>query len=131
MAVFEFLDHFLLAVKSCNNTESDYIEGRPLIKNGRARSLRPLDEFFIVMRRLRQGFLEDHLAQLFKVSASTVCTIFITWVNFMFFKFGQMNIWPIRKVMNAMPESSKGRYKSTRVIMTVLRLDVKRQAACS
>ena len=49
----------------------------------------------------------------------------------MFFKFGQMNIWPIRKVMNAMPESSKGRYKSTRVIMTVLRLDVKHQAACS
>ena len=131
MAVFEYLDHFLLAVKNCNNTESDYIEGRPLIKNGRARSLRPLDEFFIVMRRLRQGFLEDHLAQLFKVSASTVCTIFITWVNFMFFKFGQMNIWPIRKVMNAMPKSSKGRYKSTRVIMTVLRLDVKRQAACS
>ena len=46
MAVFEYLDHFLLAVKNCNNTESDYIEGRPLIKNGRARSLRPLDEFF-------------------------------------------------------------------------------------
>ena len=46
MAVFEFPDHFLLAVKNCNKTESDYIEGRPLIKNGRARSLRPLDEFF-------------------------------------------------------------------------------------
>ena len=80
-------------------------------------SLRPLDEFFIVMCRLRQGFPEDHLAQLFNVSASTVRRIFVTWVNFMFFKFGQINIWPSRKVIDTMPKSFKGRYKSTRVII--------------
>ena len=69
------------------------------------------------MCRLRQGFPEDHLAQLFNESASTVSRIFITWVNFMFFKFGQINIWPSRKVINAMPEPFKGRYKSIRVIV--------------
>ena len=31
--------------KTDNNTESDYSEGRLLTKTGRARSLRPLDEF--------------------------------------------------------------------------------------
>lgn len=98
-------------------TESDYSESRLLTKKGRARSLRPLDEFLIVMCRLRQGFLEDHLAQLFNVSASTVSRIFITWVNFMFCKFGQINIWPSRKVIDTMPKSFKGRYKSTRVII--------------
>jgi TolA-binding protein len=36
-------------------------------KKGRARSLRPVDEFFIVMCRLRQGLHEDHLARLFNV----------------------------------------------------------------
>ena len=71
----------------------------------------------MVMCRLRQGFPEDHLAQLFNVSASTVRRIFVTWVNFMFFKFGQINIWPSRKVINAMPEPFKGRYKSIRVIV--------------
>lgn len=70
------------------------------------------------MCRLRQGFPEDHLAQLFNVSASTVSRIIITWVNFMFFKFGQINIWPSRKVIDTtMPESFKGKYKSTRVII--------------
>ena len=72
----------------------------------------------MVMCRLRQGFSEDHLAQLFNVSASTVSRIFITWVNFMFFKFGQINIWPSRKVIDTtMPESFKGKYKSIRVII--------------
>ena len=103
--------------KTDNNTESDYSKYRPLTKKGRARSLRPLDEFFIVMCRLRQGFPEDHLLQLFNVSASTVSRIFITWVNFMFFKFGQIDIWPSRKVINKTLKSFKGRYKSTRVII--------------
>ena len=83
-------------------SESDYSESRLLTKKGRARSLRPLDEFFIVMCRLRQGFPEDHLAQLFNVSASTVSRIFITWVNFMFFKFGQINIWLSGKVIDTL-----------------------------
>ena len=58
------------------------------------------------MCRLRQGLPEHHLGQLFDISASTVGRIFITWVNFMFFKFGQINIWPSRKVIDTtMPES--------------------------
>ena len=73
--------------------------------------------FFIVMCRLRQGFLEDHLAQSFNESASAISRIFTIWVNFMFFKFGQIDIWPSRKVINKMLESFKGRYKSTRVII--------------
>ena len=103
--------------KTDNNTESDYSEGRLLKKKGRARSLRSLYEFFLVMCRLRQGFPEDHLAQLFNVSASTASRIFITRVNFMFFKFGQINIWPSRKVIDTMPESFKGRYKSSRGVI--------------
>ena len=61
-------------------------------KKGRARSLRPMDEFFIVMCRLRQGFHEDHLAHLFNVSTPTVSRIVITWINFMYFKFGHIKV---------------------------------------
>ena len=73
--------------------------------------------FFIVMCRLKEGFPEDHPTQLFNVSASTVSRIFITWVNFMFCKFGQINIWPSRNVIDTMPESFEWGYKSTRVII--------------
>ena len=55
-------------------------------KKGRARSLRPMDEFFLVMCRLRQEFHEDHLAHLLNVSTPTVSRIVITWINFMYFK---------------------------------------------
>ena len=61
-------------------------------KKGRARSFRPMDEFFLVMCRLRQGFHEDHLAHLFNVSTPTVSRIVITWINFMYFKFGHIDI---------------------------------------
>ena len=72
----------------------------------------------MVMCRLRQGFHEDHLAHLFNVSTSTVSRIFITWINFMYFKFGHINIWPSREVVNrTMPEAFKSKYKSTRVII--------------
>ena len=87
-------------------------------KKGRARSLKPVDKFFIVMCRLRQGFHEDHLAHLFNVSTPTVSRIVITWINFMYFKFGHINIWPSREVIDrTMPEAFKNKYGSTPVII--------------
>ena len=72
----------------------------------------------MVMCRLRQGFPEDPVANLLNVSTPTVNRIFITWVNFMYFKFGQINIWPSREIVSTtMPESFKSKYKSTRVII--------------
>ena len=87
-------------------------------KKGRPRYLRPIDEFFAVMCRLRQGFAEEHLAHLFQVSVSTVSRIFITWINFMYVRLGQINIWPTLEVVNeTMPEDFKHKYSSTRVII--------------
>ena len=101
---------------------SDYTEenkaDESLTKKGRARSLRSQDEFLMLMCRLRQGFHEDHLAHLFNVSTSTVSRIFITWINFMYFKFGHINIWHSREVVDrTMPEAFQSKYKSTRVII--------------
>ena len=44
----------------------------PSRKHGRSRSLRPIDEFFVALCRLRQGLPEEHLAHLFQVSVSTI-----------------------------------------------------------
>ena len=61
-------------------------EVEPSRKLGRPRNLRPIDEYFAVMCRLRQGVPEEHLAHLFKVSVSTASRVSITWVNFMYLK---------------------------------------------
>ena len=87
-------------------------------KQGRPRSLKPVDEFFLTLCRLRQGFAELHLAQLFNVSQSTVSRIFISWINFMYLKLGQINIWPSREIINeTMPQDFKAKYPSTRIII--------------
>jgi hypothetical protein len=52
-------------------------------KRGASRSLSPLNEFFLVLCRLRCGFMETDLAFQFKVSQSTVSRIIITWINFL------------------------------------------------
>ena len=88
------------------------------VKKGRPRSLNPRDEFFLTLCRLRQGFAERHLAHLFNLSQSTVSRIFITWINFIYLKLGQINIWPSReRVTETMPQDFKEKYPTTRVII--------------
>ena len=126
MAIYEYLDlgergENISYWWSTTDITSDYSENQTdeaFTKKGRARSLKPLDEFFMVMCRLRQGFHEGHLAHLYNVSTSTVSRIIITWINFIYFKFGQINVWPSREIIDAtMPESLKSKYKTTRVII--------------
>ena len=85
---------------------------------GRRRSLEPREEFFLVLCRLRRGFAEKHLAHLFGISQSTVSRTFLSWINYMYLKFGQVSIWPNREVIRAtMPDSFKEKYSCTRVII--------------
>ena len=89
-----------------------------LRKRGLPRAMNPKQEFFLVMCRLRQALPEKHLSFLFGVSQSTVSRIFISWINFMFLRFGTINIWPSRAEVNRlMPEDFKAKYPNTRVII--------------
>lgn len=78
------------------NVSAAVYEKELIRKKGRSTSLRPIEEFFAVMCRLRQGFSGGHLAHLFQVSVSTTSRIFITWINFMYLKLSQIRIWPTR-----------------------------------
>lgn len=87
-------------------------------KQGRPRSLKPVDEFFLTLCRLRQGFAELHLAHLFNVSQPTVSRIFISWIDYMYLKLGHINIWPSKNlVIETMPHDFKEKYPTTRVII--------------
>ena len=103
-----------------NDVDPEYYEREPElgVGPGRPRTLNAKEEFFLVMCRLRQGFPERHLGHLFDISQSTVSRIVISWVNFMYLRFGQLNILPSRKVVNDnMPQDFKGKYPSTRAII--------------
>ena len=103
-----------------NDVDPEYYEREPElgVGPGRPRTLNAKEEFFLVMCRLRQGFPERHLGHLFHISQSTVSRIVISWLNFMYLRFGQLNIWPSRKVVDDnMPQDFKGKYPNTRAII--------------
>ncbi|XP_067050019.1 uncharacterized protein [Acropora muricata] len=100
------------------NSDFDDEENVQASKKGRRRKLKPLDEFFIVLCRLRRGFSEKHLAHLYGVAQSTVSRIFVPWINYMYLKFGQICIWPSKEVVQAtMPADFKEKFPTTRVII--------------
>ena len=77
------------------------------MKQGRPRTLDTKIELFIRLCRIRQGFREQHLANLFGISISTVCR------NFIYLRLGSLNIWPDREPIDThMPESIKSKYPS-------------------
>ncbi|KAK2548746.1 hypothetical protein P5673_030995, partial [Acropora cervicornis] len=94
-----------------NNKKKNYYN-----KPGRRRTLKAVEEFFLVMCRLRQGFHKKHLSFLFGISQPTVSRIFISCIHFMFLRFGTINIWPSRKEVNkTTPEDFKVKYPKTHV----------------
>ena len=87
-------------------------------KKGRPKKLKPIEEYFMVLCRLRRGFSIQHLSHLFGVASSTVSRTFTAWINFMYLKFGQINLWPSKQlVQDTMPDVFKERYPNTRVII--------------
>ena len=102
------------------DVDPEYYDREPElgVAPGRPRTLTAKEEFFLVMCRLRQGFAERHLGNLFNISQPTVSRIIISWINFMYLKLGQLNIWPSRKVVDDyMPHDFKSKYPHTRVII--------------
>ena len=57
---------------------------------GASRALTHLNEFFLIMCRLRLGLLELDLAYRFQISQSTVSRICVTWINLLFVKFKEI-----------------------------------------
>ena len=122
MAVFRYLNPEPLGENikywlSKQSASLDILQkGENESNRGKNRTLKPLNEYFLVMCRIRQGFCEEHLCHFLQSSTSTVSQIFITWINFMFLQLGQVNIWPSRDMIDkTMPEDFEKKYSYTRV----------------
>ena len=88
-----------------------------LIK-GKPHKLSPLNEFFLMLCRLRLGLYEQDLAYRFGISQTSVSRIVSAWVNFCYCKFKELPIWPSRTIVDAnMPLIFKELYPSTRCII--------------
>ena len=87
-------------------------------KRGSKPKLSLIEQFFLVMVRLRLGLGEVDLAQRFKVSQSTVSRTIITWLNLMYHKLHQLPVWlSRRKITKLMPPCFRKWCPSTRIII--------------
>ena len=85
---------------------------------GRHHILSPINEFFLTLCRLRQGFPEQDLAFRFQISQPTVSRIVTTWVNLLYVKFKEIPIWPCRELVDEyMPVCFRSLYPTTRCII--------------
>ena len=82
------------------------------------RSLQPIDEFFLVLVRLRLGLFERDVADRFSISTATVSRIFNSWIVFLSHQLRPLIIWPSRQVIQQhMPSQFKKLYPSARCII--------------
>ena len=88
---FKFLGPSVSCLQYWGSQNASKQHGR---KCGPQRKLSPLEEFFLIMIRLRVGLLEEDLADRFGVHLSTISRIFITWINFSYHKLKSISLWP-------------------------------------
>lgn len=85
---------------------------------GRPRRLRAIDEFFLVLMRLRLGLLLEDLADRFFISKSTCANIVDRWLEYLHVKLSFLVNWPSKSVIrNTMPNKFTRKYPDCRVII--------------
>ena len=89
--------------------------------------LSPQDQLFLTLMKLRQAKDNQELALFFKISMSTVSSVFNTWVNFLYFQLQEIDFWPSREVVNEhMPKHFGELFKNTRVILDATEIPVQK-----
>ncbi|XP_057294701.1 uncharacterized protein LOC130623245 [Hydractinia symbiolongicarpus] len=87
-------------------------------QRGRPRMLSPLESFLLTLVRIRRNFDIFHLSYIFQVSEATVTNTVLTWINYMYVKFGSICIWPTRQqVKDVMPKSMMEKFPNVRCII--------------
>jgi len=100
-------------------------------KSGKQRSLSPEQELFMVLSRLRCGFLQQDLAHRFGISCMHVSRIWITWLTFLHQRLRALSIWPTRQFLDDnMPLCFKQNFPQTRVIIDCTEIMIEMPSSC-
>ena len=85
------------------------------------------NQLLLTLIKLRLHTPNQELAFWFSVSEYTVGNIFVTWINFMFCSWKELNIWPSKELVDVhMPSDFKRLYASTQVIVDGVEVPIKK-----
>ena len=89
-----------------------------LLKSGRKPKVTAINNLFLYLVWLQNGFTLQHLSWLFDISIPTASTYIITRTHFLYFKLRNVPIWPAREQVDEyMPEPFRRTYPFTRSII--------------
>ena len=84
-----------------------------------------MQSFVVTLVMLRRSFDVYNLVYLFRVSEGAVTNTFITWINFMYVKFGSICIWSSSlAVKQKLPHSMKEKFPNVRCIIDCVEFKV-------
>ncbi|XP_067139420.1 uncharacterized protein [Centruroides vittatus] len=79
------------------------------------------NQLFLTLIKLRLNTANFELSRMFSVSEETVRNVFITWINFMYLQWQELDIWSERSLVDTyMPRDFKMKFPNTRVIIDSL-----------
>ncbi|XP_077989941.1 uncharacterized protein LOC144444401 [Glandiceps talaboti] len=88
------------------------------------------DQLLLVLMKLRKGFHYKDLAFRFCLSPQDVGIIFKSWINFMYFKFNSVPIWPHRNlIIQNMPPGFREEFPTTMAIFDGTEIKIQRPSA--
>ena len=90
-----------------------------------AHKLPVMDEYLLVLMKLRMGLSVVDLGERFNIAESTVNNIFLTWINYLYVTLGSIKIWPHRDIIlqNA-PAEFLEKYPNNIVIIDATELKI-------
>lgn len=98
-------------------------------KPGKRRFLRPIDEFLLTCMRLRLGLNQEHLADIFRISKTTVSRILNTWVNFIYDHSKGLIAWPTREQILANLPRHFNNHSDNRIVVDCTEFFVERPSS--
>ena len=110
---------------SDRDDSGDYTLESSFSDENRKSSLSVENEFLLVLIKLRLGLTNIDLSMRFNIAESTVCRNFITWINYLYVRFGSLKIWPHRDVIiSNMPEKFEEKFPNTIIIIDATELRI-------
>ena len=87
--------------------------------------LDPKDQLFLTLMKLRQAKEDFELSLLFNISETTISTIVVTWIIFLYFQLKEIDFWPSKElVQEYMPEDFGKKFGATRVILDATEIPI-------
>ncbi|KAG8449152.1 hypothetical protein GDO86_015996 [Hymenochirus boettgeri] len=77
-----------------------------------------IDQFFLFLCKVRQGYFDQDLAVRFNISQSRVNRIILSWAKYLYLVLGEIPLWRSKAVGNqGVPDCFKASYPHARVIL--------------